>query len=81
MGRFVRSFCSAAIVGTALAVTWNRFLDDKAKASVKRCAGVTKDLADHLVATYMSSSASQSNPGNAQQNQSWVTSQWSNIGY
>lgn len=81
MKHFVRSFCSAAILGVGAAVVWNRFLDDKAKASLKRCASVTGGLANHLIASYMQEGANESDAGAAKQNQDWVASQWSNIGY
>lgn len=81
MGRFVRSFCSAAIVGVAAAFTWNKLLDDRAKASLKRCASSSASLTNHFVATYMDSDAQASTPGAAEQNRKWVAEQWERMGY
>lgn len=81
MGKFSRTFCSAAILGGAAAATWNLFLDDRAKASLKRAVSTTSNLATHYIEMYMGSTEHKTSQSALEQNRAWIEDQWNKAGY
>lgn len=83
MGRIAKTVTNLALLGGTGIFVWNRFLNKKAKASLKQAASSTAGLVTHLLDQYTGASShdSKSEQAAAEKNRAWVKNQWEKAGY